>query len=216
MALAGVAAAEVTIDLSPTSITTKTDGDGITAAELNSFTLYNWQGTWENANLNGQVSAADKVLSLQIGATASNSSGGNFAAVRFAADTPLTLTFDIKGASSWGVNLATFSAEYTCEVYGLTADGTAAQIGSWSSDIIEGSAATNYSSSESIVLTAGEYSSYGVIFNSIDKSTLGNAAGMALNISNIKVTAENLVPEPATLSLLALAGLAARRRRSSR
>ncbi|MBR3694655.1 MAG: PEP-CTERM sorting domain-containing protein [Akkermansia sp.] len=48
-------------------------------------------------------------------------------------------------------------------------------------------------------------------------STLGSAAGVAMNISNIKVTAEKLVPEPtiATLSLLALAGLATRRRRSS-
>jgi hypothetical protein len=45
----------------------------------------------------------------------------------------------------------------------------------------------------------------------MDTSTLGKAAGMAMKISNIQLT----IPEPttATLSLLALCGLVARRRR---
>ncbi|MBR1998133.1 MAG: PEP-CTERM sorting domain-containing protein, partial [Akkermansia sp.] len=68
-----------------------------------------------------------------------------------------------------------------------------------------------------ITLEKGDYTSYGIIFRSMETSTLGSGAGVAMNISNIKVTAEKLDPEPttATLSLLALAGLATRRRRSS-
>ena len=224
MALAGVAAAQVTIDLTPTSISASVDGDGFSPTDVQSLTLNSWKGTWENSNLNNQVSVGvddttgANFLSLQIGATAGNNSGGNYAAVKFEAETPLTLSFDFKNTNSWGGNKAKFTCEYTCTVYGFGTDGSSSVIGTWSDNIAGSSISTTYEKSPSITLEKGDYTSYGIIFRSMETSTLGDKAGVAMSISNIKVTAENLVPEPttATLSLLALAGLAARRRRASR
>ncbi len=218
MALAGVAAAQVTIDLTPTSISASVDGDGFAPTDVQSLTLNSWVGTWENTHLNNQVSAGADGLSLQIGAAASNNSGGNYAAVKFEAETPLTLSFDFKNTNSWGGNKASFTCEYTCTVYGFGTDGSSSVIGTWSDNIAGSSISTTYEKSPGITLEKGDYTSYGIIFRSMETSTLGGGAGVAMNISNIKVTAENLVPEPttATLSLLALAGLAARRRRASR
>ena len=220
MALVGVAAAQVTIDLTPTSIFASVDSDGFSPTDVEeALTPNSWVGTWENTSLENQVSAGADGLSLQIGAAASNNSGGNYAAVKFEAETPLTLSFDIKSTDSWGTNIASFTCEYTCTVYGFGSDGSSSVIGTWSDNIAGSSIiSTTYENSPDITLEKGDYASYGIIFRSMETSTLGSAAGVAMNISNIKVTAENLVPEPttATLSLLALAGLAARRRRASR
>ncbi|MBQ4636014.1 MAG: hypothetical protein IJB64_06235 [Akkermansia sp.] len=165
--------------------------------------------------MNNQVSAGADGLSLQIGAAASNNSGGNYAAVKFEAETPLTLSFDIKYTGSWGANIANFTCEYTCTVYGFGTDGSSSVIGTWSDNIAGSSISKAYEKTPGITLEKGDYTSYGIIFRSMETLTLGGGAGMAMNISNIKVTAENLVPEPttATLSLRSLAGLAARRRR---
>ena len=220
MALVGVAAAQVTIDLTPTSIFASVDSDGFSPTDVEEDLKPNsWVGTWENTSLENQVSAGADGLSLQIGAAASNNSGGNYAAVKFEAETPLTLSFNFKNTSSWGVNKASFTCEYTCTVYGFGTDGSSSVIGTWSDNIAGSSIiSTTYENSPDITLEKGDYASYGIIFSSMETSTLGGEAGVAMNISNIKVTAENLVPEPttATLSLLALAGLAARRRRASR
>ena len=215
MALAGVAAAQVTIDLTPTSISASVDSDGFSPTDVQALTLNSWVGTWENSSLANQVSAGADGLSLQIGAAASNNSGGNYAAVKFEAETPLTLSFDIKNTGSWGTNKASFTCEYTCTVYGFGTDGSSSVIGTWSDNIAGSSISETYEKSPGITLEKGDYTSYGIIFRSMETSTLANQAGVAMNISNIKVTAERLVPEPttATLSLLALAGLAARRRR---
>ena len=219
MALVGVAAAQVTIDLTPTSIFASEDSDGFSPTDVEeALTPNSWVGTWENTDLNNLVSAGADGLSLQIGAAASNNSVGNYAAVKFEAETPLTLSFDIKSTNSWGTNIASFTCKYTCTVYGFESDGSSSEIGTWSDNIEGSSMSTTYENSPVITLEKGDYASYGIIFRSMETSTLDSDAGVAMNISNIKVTAENLVPEPttATLSLLALAGLAARRRRASR
>ncbi len=214
-ALAGVAAAQVTIDLTPTAISTEQNFNGISATDVQDYALNSWNGTWENSNLANQVGITDGGLSLQIGAYASNNAGGNYAAVKFEADTPLTLSFDFENTSSWGDSIANFTCTYTCTVYGFESDGSSSEIGTWSENINGSSITTAYAKSPEITLQKGDYTSYGIIFRSMETSSLGGGAGMAMKISNIKVTAENLVPEPttATLSLLALAGLAARRRR---
>ena len=217
MALVGVAAAQVTIDLTPTSIFASVDSDGFSPTNVEEDLKPNsWVGTWENTSLENQVSAGADGLSLQIGAAASTV--GNYAAVKFEAETPLTLSFDIKRTNFRGQDIASFTCEYTCTVYGFESDGSSSEIGTWSDNIVGSSMSTTYEYSPVITLEEGDYASYGIIFRSMETSTLDSDAGVAMNISNIKVTAENLVPEPttATLSLLALAGLAARRRRASR
>ena len=215
MALVGVAAAQVTIDLTPTSIFASVDSDGFSPTNVEEDLKPNsWVGTWENTSLENQVSAGADGLSLQIGAAASTV--GNYAAVKFEAETPLTLSFDIKRTNFWGQDIASFTCEYTCTVYGFESDGSSSVIGTWSDNIVGSSmSTTTYDKSPDITLEKGDYASYGIIFRSMETSSLGGGAGVAMNISNIRVTAENLVPEPttATLSLLALAGLAAHRRR---
>lgn len=214
-----VQAESITIDLTPKSIATSLVSKGINSEDVWNYTLNEWHGTWENSDLKDQVGVSTvegvSALNLQIGATASNNTGGNFAAVKFETETaPLTLSFDVKGVKSWGQNLGSFKAEYVCTVYGYTEEGSATAIGSWSSGTINGNDGITFTANASITLNEGEFSSYGVIFNSIDRSSLGRAAGVSFNITNITVTTAP-IPEPATatLSLLALAGLAARRRR---
>ncbi len=210
-----VQAESTTIDLTPKSIATSLVSKGINSEDVWNYTLNEWHGTWENTDLKDQVGVGDSALNLQIGATASNNTGGNFAAVKFETETaPLTLSFDVKGVKSWGGNLGSFKAEYVCTVYGYTEEGSATAIGSWSSGTINGNDGITFTANASITLNEGYFSSYGVIFNSIDRSSLGRAAGFSFNITNITVTTAP-IPEPATatLSLLALAGLAARRRR---
>ena len=218
MALAGVAAAEVTIDLTPAEISTGIAAAGINPSNVWGYNEMEWHGTWEYESLDGQVRIADSCLLLSIGAVASQYTGGNFAAVKFTTDdTPITLSFNMvenPSGSSWGGNLSSFAAEYSCEVYGFGSDGVSTLIGSWKKSMTgpEVAASTTISEDVTIELASGDYTAYGIIFHSMDTTTVGKAAGMSMYISDIVVTT---IPEPttATLSLLALAGLAARRRR---
>lgn len=214
----GGAAMGGTITLTPTSISTSEKLNGITATDVYGYGLNTWKGTWEDNSLVNMVTASSEgALVLQIGAAASNNSRGNYAAVRFATkDTPLTLSFDIRKSTQWGANLGSFTAQYSCTIYGYDAAGSETLLDTWTVNL--SSTDVNAETwSKSATLNFGEnaaYSSYGVIFHSMDTSTLGGGAGLATKITNIKVTTRP-VPEPttATLSLLALAGLAAKRRR---
>ena len=215
LAIAGVSSVQATVDLTPTKISTSTSAYGISASNVFGYTLGEWHGTWTTSALNNYVSVKNEVLNIQIGAAAAKGRG-EFAAVKFNADTPLTLTFDMSEGSSWGANLASFNIEYTCNVYGYSEDGTYTLIGSWNTGTIAANSVNNtYSVSPEITLTQGDYSSYGLIISVLDRSGVGSGAGASINISNIIVTEAKQIPEPttATLSLLALAGLAARRRR---
>ena len=217
MALANAAE----IDLTPSSITTELKASGITAANVwENFNVGAWHGTWENKYLKDQVGVSESRLNLQIGAAASNNSGGNFAAVKFEvgeSQIPVALSFDFTKGDQWGDNISSFSCKYVCTVYGFSADGVSSVIGSWNkTDTVS----MNNGSSIPVSLDlsvddSDSYVAYGLIFNSVDTSTLGEKAGLAATISAIKVST---IPEPSAFGLLAglgaLALVASRRRRS--
>jgi uncharacterized protein (TIGR03382 family) len=221
LALAPMAnASSFSIDLSPTSSgTTGVSSSGITPQNVFGYSAGEWHGTWENSSLNGQVGFDEGILKLQIGAVASNNAGGNFAGLKF--DMPsgadsATLSFDIAKSSSWGGSLASFECKYICNVYGFLNDGTSTVIGTWTLENAK-TALTDSPFSVSIELDlsgSGEYSSYGLIFNSMETSTLSSGAGIAADITNICLSGE-VIPEPATatLGLFGLGTLLLRRRR---
>ena len=96
-------------------------------------------------------------------------------------------------------------------------DGEFTVIGTWTLENAKTNL-TNTPSSFSISLDLSgtdEYASYGLIFNSMETSTLGAGAGMAADITNIRLLGE-VVPEPATasLGLFGLGALLLRRRRN--
>lgn len=215
--IAGVSSVQATVDLTPSQISTSLIAKGITAADVFTYTLGDWKGSYQSSSLNQNYvkTTPDGFLNIQIGAAAA-ANKGDYAAVKFNADTPLTLTFDMSEGSSWGKNLANFRIEYCCDVYGYDENGTYTLIGSWSTGTIAANSVNDtYSVSPEITLTQGDYSSYGLIISVLDRSNVGSGAGASINISNIIVTEAKQIPEPttATLSLLTLAGLAARRRR---
>ena len=216
-----VHACSFSIDLSPTgSGTTGVSSSGITPQNVFGYNVGEWHGTWESGSLSGQVGFDEGVLKLQIGAVASNNSGGNFAGLKF--DMPsgaasASLQFDIAKTSSWGGSLGNFECKYICNVYGFSDDGESTVIGTWTLENAKTNL-TNTPSSFSISLDLSgtdEYASYGLIFNSMETSTLGAGAGMAADITNIRLLGE-VVPEPATasLGLFGLGALLLRRRRN--
>ncbi len=216
-----VHASSFSIDLSPTgSGITGVSSSGITPQNVFGYDVGEWHGTWESSSLSGQVGFDEGVLRLQIGAVASNNAGGNFAGLKF--DMPsgaasASLQFDIAKTSSWGGSLGNFECKYICNVYGFSDDGESTVIGTWTLENAKTNL-TNTPSSFSISLDLSgtdEYASYGLIFNSMETSTLGAGAGMAADITNIRLLGE-VVPEPATasLGLLGLGALLLRRRRN--
>ena len=209
------------IDLTPSSITTELKASGITAANVWGYSNVGaWYGTWETKDLVNQVGVSESGLNLQIGAVASNNSGGNFAAVKFEvgeSQIPVALSFDFTKGTQWGNSIGSFSCKYICTVYGFSADGISSVIGSWDkTDVISMNNGDSIPVSFDLsVDDSDSYVAYGLIFNSVDTSTLGSAAGLAATISSIKVST---IPEPSAFGLLAglgaLALVAARRRRS--
>ena len=206
------------IDLTPSSITTGLNASGITAADVWGYSNVGaWYGTWETKDLVNQVGVSESGLNLQIGAVASNNSGGNFAAVKFEvgeSQIPVALSFDFERSSSWGNS---FSCKYVCTVYGFSADGVSSEIGNWNkTDTTSMDNGSSISVSFDLsVDDSDSYVAYGLIFNSVDTSTLSSGAGLAASISAIKVS---VIPEPSAFGLLAglgaLALVASRRRRS--
>ncbi len=212
---AASASSSFTTDLSPSTISVTQNSSGISSSDVFNYTDGSWYGTYENGSLIGQVGVSGSTLNLSIGAASSGA--GNFAGLHFELPTDAesaTLSFSISKASSWGDNISSFTYTYTCTVYGFDSEGNAAEIGTWT---YSGSAGEDYSAVVSITLSVGgetSYTSYGLIFNSKDTSSLSSAAGVWMSISNITVSGS--VPEPATatLGLLALGALALRRRRA--
>ena len=215
--MGGIASA-ATIDLIETSTETtgKTVGGGITTAMVFGYNLNEWHFSWQKDSLVNQASinAEANAVNLQLGNVA-DIGKGNYAAVKFEAETPLTLSFDVSFGSAWGGDDSTFAADYHVNVYGFTADGTATLIGSWQDSVDRKTVKSYPTSTQTITLAVTgmeDYVSYGVVFDS--KKTVAAAGGFGLLFSNVVVN-DSSIPEPttATLSLLALAGLAARRRR---
>lgn len=220
MALAGVATA-AEINLLDTKYFTLCDnnqdvldGDGISTSQLFGYGDINtWHCTYQKKDLDNQSTVTvDNGLSLQLGNVA-DVGGGNYAAVRFEAEAPITLSFNVKFGSAWGGDGSAFTADYQCSLYGFDSNGTATLIDSWNKQFAR-TTVKNYAG-ETVTLnfsTETEYATYGVIFSST--KAVSAAGGMNMLFSNIVATTAP-VPEPATatLSLLALAGLAARRRR---
>ena len=182
-----------------------------------------WQVGINQAALGGQVSIQDSVLDIQIGASA-NMNESNWAAVKVDAtqaggSAPVTLSFDWVKSSSWGASTS-FVASFDVTVVGYDVNGSSTALGTW--DIMLHGGTTNLpndtplagevqSGSAEIDLSTmgGSYDSYGILVTSTRE---GSSGGCGINITNLTLSA---TPEPttATLSLLALAGLCARRRR---
>lgn len=161
------------------------------------------------------MSLNDGSLGLQLGGVA-DVGKGNFAGLKF--DMPsgvesAKMSFTITYTSAWGA--ANFNCDYTCNVYGFTAEGTSTVIGTWSLQNAKASLTQNEPVDVSFDLQLdpdANYSSFGLIFNN---TRVANAGGMGCEISNILISG-GAVPEPATasLGLLGLGALLLRRRRN--
>lgn len=220
--LSAAAATTFSVDLTPkTAGTTGISAPGISSTNVWGYTLQDgvsaWHGTWELNALNGQVgfNATDGTISLQLGGSASVGHG-NYAGVKFElpeAPATATLSFDIAKTSAWGG--ANFNCTYHANIYGYSETGVATIIGTWSLE----NAKTGTTLNEIIHvdidldLTGGDYASYGLVFDALK---VGDSGGIGMTISNIEVTGELNVPEPATvsLSLLGLSALLLRRRKA--
>ncbi len=219
-------ASAASIDLSPgatyTAGSVTEDANGITSAELALQDLNVWKGTYQNVHLVNQVSFSEGSVMLSIGAAADQNEG-NSAALRFESPAdfrPAALSFDIIKTNEWGANLNSFNATYNCDVFGYKADNSYDLLGSWELHNAHTEIPTDVDEKYTIQLgdvDAAQYTSYGVIFSSDDRTTLISGAGIATAISNITLT-DNVapVPEPAmsSLSLLGLAAMLMRRRRA--
>ena len=210
-------AASFSLDLSPTGggAQNTVSLDGITPQDIFGYETDVWHGTITKSALSGQVSLNDGSLGLQLGGVA-DVGKGNFAGLKF--DMPsgvesAKMSFTITYTSAWGA--ANFNCDYTCNVYGFTAEGTSTVIGTWSLQNAKASLTQNEPVDVSFDLQLdpdANYSSFGLIFNN---TRVANAGGMGCEISNILISG-GAVPEPATasLGLLGLGALLLRRRRN--
>ena len=86
------------------------------------------------------------------------------------------MSFTITYTSAWGA--ANFNCDYTCNVYGFTAEGTSTVIGTWSLQNAKASLTQNEPVDVSFDLQLDpdtDYSSFGLIFNN---TRVANAGGM--------------------------------------
>ena len=194
--------------------------DGISESDLFGYSSGQWHATISQSSLTGQakvITGESGSISMQVGA-ASSTDKGNWVAVKVDAtqigtETPQTLSFDWAKNAAWGT-AGNYSAEFTVKVVGFNAEGSATEIGSWNTTLVNTTGDFDGSNPSftpvTIDLTTGDYSSYGVLVSAIELQA--NSGGVGLTIQGMQLTT---TPEPttATLSLLALAGLCARRRR---
>lgn len=226
--MGSVALADTDLLQGVTGISTGTGGDqssgnpwvseAPTSDDIFSYTAGDWHVGIQNNWLAGQVSIRNSALSIQMGAAASNFTSPNWAAVKVDAtqlgnESPVSLSFSWIQDSAWGANNS-FSATFTVTVVGIDATGTSStELGSWSTVLNGGTVPAGMGTqSVSIDLTdASSYDTFGVIVTSTKNEGAGaGGAGLSITDLTIKTTPE---PTTATLSLLALAGLCARRRR---
>ena len=177
-------AASFSLDLSPTGggAQNTVSLDGITPQDIFGYETDVWHGTITKSALSGQVSLNDGFLGLQLGGVA-DVGKGNFAGLKF--DMPsgvesAKMSFTITYTSAWGA--ANFNCDYTCNVYGFTAEGTSTVIGTWSLQNAKASLTQNEPVDVSFDLQLdpdANYSSFGLIFNN---TRVANAGGMGCEI----------------------------------
>ncbi len=187
--------------------------DGISTSDVFGYDSGIWHATIADDSLSNQVSVTDGSLTVQVGA-ASPTNKGNWVAVKIDAtqidtEVPQTLSFDWVKDAVWGAG--SYSATFTVEFVGFNEDGYATSLGSWNTTL-DNSATSSTSEHVDMTLnvTGGEYTSYGVLISAIEDASVTGGCGMTITNLTLQTTPE---PTTATLSLLALAGLCARRRR---
>ena len=192
--------------------------DGISESNLFDYSSGQWHATISQSSLTGQakvITGESGSISMQVGG-ASPTGKGNWVAVKIDAtqidtEVPQTLSFDWVKDALWGGE--GYSATFTVKFVGFDADGTATTLNSWSTTL-DNSALTSEDTTKHVDMTLnetqGEYSSYGVLISATEDKAVGGGCGMTITNLTLQTTPE---PTTATLSLLALAGLCARRRR---
>lgn len=192
--------------------------NGISESDLFGYSSGQWHATISQSSLTGQakvITGESGSISMQVGA-ASPTGKGNWVAVKIDAtqidtEVPQTLSFDWVKDALWGRE--GYSATFTVKFVGFNADGTATTLNSWSTTL-DNSALTSADTTKHVDMTLnetqGEYSSYGVLISAIEDASVPGGCGMTITNLTLQTTPE---PTTATLSLLALAGLCARRRR---
>lgn len=190
--------------------------NGISESDLFGYSSGQWHATISQSSLTGQakvITGESGSISMQVGA-ASPTNKGNWVAVKIDAtqidtEVPQTLSFDWVKDAVWGAG--SYSATFTVEFVGFNEDGYATSLGSWNTTL-DNSATSSTSEHVDMTLnvTGGEYTSYGVLISAIEDASVTGGCGMTITNLTLQTTPE---PTTATLSLLALAGLCARRRR---
>ncbi len=197
------------------------DAAGISADEVFNYDSGAWHVSIPNSNANGFVGVSSSVedvrgsIFLQGGAYISGTAG-LYAAVKIDATqlgdtTPVSLKFDCVKTSGWGGTEAN-AFDITVQFIAYKENGEFTVVESWTETVDCTNSTGNIASGVELALNlTEEYSSYGIIISATRDA--GDAKGGAVaQIQNLTLVT---TPEPttATLSLLALAGLCARRRR---
>ncbi len=217
-ALAGGTVSALADDISLVSeaFTSQTGSGNITVQNVYDFTntgVWHLNDPWGGA---GFVKLTDTGISLQVGTNMHANDQRSTAAVKIDATqiadtTPVSLTFDCVKTSGWG-GTADNTFDLTVQFIGYTATGGATTINTWQTAVDLSTSTGSVASGVTVDLTTSdEFSSYGIIIQGATNDTT-TAGGAVVQLQNLTLVT---TPEPttATLSLLALAGLCARRRR---
>ncbi len=196
-----------------------TNANGITASDVFGYNSGVWHVSIPSASASGfaGVTLSDEgqgSIFLQGGA-AINGTAGVFAAVKIDATqigntTPVSLNFDCVKSSGWsGTTSDTFEVTVQFIAYNESGESIG-ETKTWTQTVDCTTSTGTLASGVKMALDlTGEYDSYGIILSA---SRDGGKGGAVVQLENLTLVT---TPEPttATLSLLALAGLCARRRR---